>query len=61
KEEGGILSWRLVVMAVILALTLLLPVITAVLINPLWWFVGFSSFVVGFSLSEILLYACTEH
>ena len=60
-EEGGLLSWRLIVMIILLCLALLLPVITAPLANPLWWFFGFSSFVVGFSLSEVLLYACTEH
>lgn len=61
EEEGGILSWRLIAMIILLGLALLLPVITAVVINPTWWFVGFSSFVVGFSLSETLLYTHTKH
>ncbi|MEM1589131.1 MAG: hypothetical protein QW175_01770 [Candidatus Bathyarchaeia archaeon] len=61
NEESGILSWKLIGMLIILGLLLLLPVITVVFINPVLWFIGFSSFVVGFSLSEILLYARTEH
>jgi hypothetical protein len=54
-------SWQLVAVVVLLALVILLPVISALFISGLWWFIGFSGFIVGFSLSEVLLYQSTRH
>jgi|YelNatPaOPRAMG01_1025707.scaffolds.fasta_scaffold10694_8 hypothetical protein len=61
QEDGGTINWKIIVMAIVLAIVLMLPVITALFVNPLWWFISFSSFTVGFSLSEILLYLSVEH
>lgn len=61
EESGGTLDWKLIAMIALLALALMLPVITALFVSPLWWFICFSSFVVGFSLSEIFLYFSVEH
>ncbi len=55
------LNWRLIGTVAVLVVVLLLPVVTAVLVDPVWWFVCFSSFVVGFSISEVFLYLATEH
>lgn len=55
------LSWQLIATVALLALVILLPLISAFLISPVWWFLCFSSIVVGFSLSEPLLYLSTQH
>jgi len=61
QENGGGLNWRLIFTVVLLALALIIPVVTALFVNPLWWFICFSSFTVGFSFSEIFLYFSVEH
>jgi hypothetical protein len=61
ETPRGRLNWRLVVVIALLVFILILPVISAVLVSPLWWFIGFSGFVCGMSLSEVLLYLSTEH
>jgi hypothetical protein len=55
------LNWKLVLTIILLGVCLLLPLIFALLVDPLWWFIGFSSLVVGFCLSEIPLYQSTNH
>lgn len=55
------LNWRLILVVAGLIFILVLPVISAVLVSPLWWFIGFSGFVCGMSLSEVLLYLSVEH
>jgi hypothetical protein len=54
-------NWKLVITIVLVVIAFILPIVTALFINPLWWFICFSSFTVGFSLSEIFLYLSTEH
>lgn len=54
-------KWKIILIAVILALLLLLPVVSTVFLDPVVWFVGFSGVVTGMSLSEVTLYLCVEH
>jgi steroid 5-alpha reductase family enzyme len=61
ETPSGRFNWRLVAVIALLVFVLILPVISAVLVNPLWWFIGFSGFVCGMSLSEVLLYLSVEH
>jgi len=64
SEEGQdrhTLSWKLVITIVLVVIAFIIPVVTAVFVNPLSWFICFSSFAVGFSFSEIVLYLSTEH
>jgi hypothetical protein len=61
QEDRGTINWKLIVTIVLLVIAFMLPVVTALFINPLWWFIGFSGFAVGFSFSEIVLYLSAEH
>lgn len=49
-------KWKIILVAIGFGLALLFPVISTVFLDPTSWFVGFSSFVTGISLSEVVLY-----
>jgi hypothetical protein len=61
EPERRFLNWRLIMMVVLLVLVLVFPVISTLFVSPLWWFIGFSGFVVGMSLSEVLLFLSVTH
>lgn len=61
EPERRFLNWRLIMMVVLLVLVLVFPVISTLFVSPLWWFIGFSGFVVGMSLSEVLLFLSVAH
>ena len=48
--------WKIILVVIGLGLLLLFPVISTVFLDPTSWFVGFSSFVTGMSISEVVLY-----
>jgi len=49
-------KWILILVAIGLVIALLLPVISTLFLDSAIWFVLFSGFVTGMSLSEIILY-----
>jgi len=61
EEEEGNQKWKIILIAIGLAFFLLLPVISTQFLDPVWWFVGFSGFVTGMSISEVVLYFSVEH
>ena len=61
EEEEGNQKWKIILIAIGLAFFLLLPVISTQFLDPVWWFVGFSGFVTGMSISEVVLYLSVEH
>jgi len=61
EPERCFLNWRLIMIVALLVLVLVFPVISTLFVSPLWWFIGFSGFVVGMSLSEVLLFLSVAH
>jgi len=57
SEEKGLLEkWGTLIILVLVAVFLGLPLILTQLMDPAWWFAGFSGFVTGTSLSEVVLF-----
>jgi hypothetical protein len=61
EESSGDQKWKIVLIAIALGFFLLLPVVSTRFLDPVWWFIGFSGFVTGTSLSEVALYLSVEH
>jgi len=55
-KTEGFEKWKVILVAIGLGLFLLFPIISTIFLDPTSWFVGFSSFVTGTSISEVVLY-----
>ncbi len=56
EEKSLLEKWATLIVLVLVVVFLGLPIILTQLMDPAWWFIGFSGFVTGTSLSEFILY-----